>query len=92
MSIEMKIEYFFSPSCSICDSQKEILSDIEIDLGIPVNNNNIFTDLDKALLLGIKSAPALAFVLEGKSVEILSGFQSGAYLRERIAYWLEFLN
>lgn len=88
----MKIEYFFSPTCSICDHQKEILSQIKDDLGITVNNYNIFTDLDKALLLGIKSAPSLAFLLEGKSVEILTGFQSSEFLRERIQYWNAFLD
>lgn len=88
----MEIQYFFSPTCSICDQQKVILAEIEKKDRIPVSNYNIFTDLDRALLFGIKSAPALALLIEGKSVEILTGFQSGDRLRDRIKYWREFIS
>ena len=88
----MEIQYFFSPTRSICDHQKVILAEIEKKDKIPVSNYNIFTDLDRALLFGIKSAPALALLIEGKSVEILTGFQSGDHLRDWIKYWREFIS
>jgi len=87
----LKIHYFYSPTCSICETQKEILSELAKETNIPVSTSNIFVDLDKALLLGIKSAPAMAILMDGKSVEILNGFQSSKHISSRLDYWRDIL-
>ena len=82
------IRYFYSPTCTICDRQKEILGQLTTEDGIAYEDFNIFTDLDKALALGIHSAPAMAIMYENKSIEILTGFQEIKIIRERISHWL----
>lgn len=88
----MEIQYFFSPTCTICDTQKIILAKLETELNIPISNFNIFTDLDKALRFGINSAPAISLLVEGRSVEVMTGFQSREHIANRIEYWRSFLN
>lgn len=82
------ISYFYSPTCSICDRQKEILGQLAAEDDISFEDYNIFTDLDKALSLGVHSAPAMAIIYENKSVEILTGFQELKTIRERLSHWL----
>ena len=82
------IRYFYSPTCTICDRQKEILGQLAVEDDISFEDYNIFTDLDKALFLGIHSAPAMAIIYENKSVEILTGYQELNTIRERLSHWL----
>jgi thioredoxin-like negative regulator of GroEL len=83
------IRYFYSPTCKICDHQKIILSDLERDNAVPIENYNIFTDLDKALSHGINSSPAMAILFEGRTVEVLTGFQERRVIEEKLAHWRE---
>ena len=83
------IRYFYSPTCKICDHQKIVLSELEAETNIPVENYNIFTDLDKALSHGINSSPAMAILFDGRTVEVLTGFQEKKIITQRLDHWRE---
>lgn len=83
----MELLYFYSPTCRICDRQREILGQLQSDARLPYKAFNIITDLDKALGLGIRSAPALAIAYEGRALEILTGFQAAENIIARLAHW-----
>jgi|AVFP01.1.fsa_nt_gi thioredoxin-like negative regulator of GroEL len=88
----LHLEYFFSPTCSICDTQKLVLKSLNQNTNITYSNYNIFSDMDKALQRGVKSAPTLAIVADNKTLALLTGFQDEHKLLEHIRHWENILS
>ena len=74
--MNLKITYFTSPGCSICVQQSVILNEIQSENNIEIENHLITSAFDKALALGVKSAPSMVFSYDGKTQIIKTGFQS----------------
>jgi hypothetical protein len=55
--MKLKIIYFTSPGCLICENQTVILNEIQSEINIEVENHLITTAFDKALTFEVKSAP-----------------------------------
>lgn len=72
----LKILFFTGPDCSICDNQDLILQKITRDRPIGYEKKLITTAFDLALRYGIKSAPALVYLLDNRPVIVTPGFQS----------------
>ena len=72
----IKILFFTSPNCSICDSQDRILKDFANTGAISYENHLITTDFDMALRFGVKSSPTLVFMGEDRPLNVSPGFQS----------------
>lgn len=85
--MSLKLIYFTSPGCSICVNQAAILSQIQSEINIEVENH-LITTFDKALSFGVKSAPTLVFFTEGKPQVIKSGFQSKNQISEIIQQFI----
>ncbi len=84
MGDTLVIWHFSSPTCSICTTQVEVLKEIENNTGIPFRDMPITSHFEKALRLGVQSAPALAFITDDKAVAVKTGFQNSAKIMETI--------
>ncbi len=70
-----KIVQFVSPTCSSCIIQKNVLDIISKKYpSIQIENINIFSNYDKALLYGVKGAPTVVFLDEERSLKSHYGF------------------
>lgn len=87
--MNLKIIYFTSPGCSICVKQTSILDEIQSEKNIEIENYLITTAFDKALAFGVKSAPSMVFLSNGKNQIIKTGFQSKNYILEIIEQLIE---
>lgn len=82
--MNLKIIYFSSPGCSICNHQLKILQEINSEYNIEIEDHLITTSFDTALKLGVKSAPTLAYIQEEKVQLLKTGFQSKNQILEII--------
>ena len=80
--MNIKIVYFTSPGCSICVNQTAILNDLKSELNIEIENHLITTAFDKALTYGVKSAPAMVFLSDGRPQVVKTGFHSKNQIKE----------
>ncbi len=72
----VKVLFFTSPGCSICDNQDRILRQMQESGEIVYENHLITTAFDVALRFGVRSAPTLVYLLEERPVRVSPGFQS----------------
>jgi len=84
MRDKIEIWHFSSPGCSICTTQVEVLKQIEHETGIPFRDMPITSHFEKALRLGVQSAPALVFIFENKAVTVKTGYQNRVKIIEII--------
>ncbi|MBN2693227.1 thioredoxin family protein [bacterium] len=81
-----KIVQFVSPTCSSCVIQKNVLEIIhEKYPTIQIENINIFSNYDKAILYGVKGAPTLIFLDGERSLKNHYGFLSIEAVEEVIS-------
>jgi thioredoxin-related protein len=72
----LKILFFTSPDCSICDDQHRILQTMARNHSIGYEKKLITTAFDLALRFGVRSAPTLVYLLDDRPVIVTPGFQS----------------
>jgi len=80
--MSLRIIYFTSPGCSVCVHQTAVLNEIESEIDIEIENHLITTAFDKALSFGVKSAPAMVFVQDGRTQLIKTGFVEKSKIRD----------
>ncbi len=74
--IKIKILFFSSPDCSICDNQNHVLIQLA-DKGIITYENRLITAaFDLALRYGVRSAPTIVYLYKDRPVLVSPGFQS----------------
>jgi len=72
----LKILFFTRPDCSVCENQDRILQKMARSHTIGYEKKLITTAFDIALRYGVKSAPALVYLLDDRPAIVTTGFQS----------------
>ena len=74
--MNIKILFFSSPNCAICDNQNHILTRLA-DKGVITYENRLITSaFDLALHYGVRSAPTIVYLHKNRPVRVSPGLQS----------------